>query len=756
MEPQIHDEPQILEPGPSIGSLLTRQRHHRSEDIRNGEDPGQLMCRGRTKEMANVQMHDNRVIDIIKLLRLEGLFRAPSREIDNCLITALVERWRPETHTFHLPHGEMSITLQDVEVIFGLPIDGEVLVGPTAVLHGTWSTVCMEFLGFTPANDNKTLVGQRILISRLVQAIAAPLPDDATEIQIHNYARCYILALLGDKLFMDKSGDRVHLMFLEQLQNLHDPPQYSWGSGCLAWLYRELCRASEKGASQIGGACTLVQYWAWARLPFLCPRIEPPPGCDYGPWPYAPLAFKWVRVPGSKSRPSGMALVHYREQLVTMKPDQIVWQPYEAHFVHLPDFCVAGRGTWTARVPLVCFCIVETHHPDRVLRQFGLAQERPDHVVYDDRLHRIDLRGKVEKNWRQEHEPYIISWNSRAQRVCRAPPQTGEMARDHDYYKWYGPVTRKYIDRNSARLHQLIESHLALLNWLPVGSQEHNHVRRILYNVAGLDAPSTSAALVTTPTRGRRDTGSLSTSAARGRGRLVTASPSTSTARARGRPITASPSPIAARGRGRPATTSPSTSVARGRGRCATTPRVVSSLEIPAPIPHASPQPEVPPPIPIASPQSEVPPPMVDISPQPEVPSPTPPSQPSPFTPPMHPETPLYPPTSSTALTVPMDPPSIEPMTMIPTPGLYIEHHYPPTSSSSDLLGPPVGIDPLQPDIDVPDEHPPHQPSPPRGRPQRARRAPTCGTGGHKIGHKGNSMGTRCTVATDILLLLEG
>ena len=50
------------------------------------------------------------------------------------------------------------------------------------------------------------------------------------------------------------------------------------------------------------------------------------------------------------------------------------------------------------RVPLVCFCIVETHHPDCVLRQFGLVQEQPDHVVYDDRLHRIDLRGKVKKN----------------------------------------------------------------------------------------------------------------------------------------------------------------------------------------------------------------------------------------------------------------------------------------------------------------------------------------------------------------------
>ena len=99
-------------------------------------------------------MQDNRVIDIIKLLRLEGLFRAPSKEIDHCLISALVERWRSETYTFHLPHGEMSITLQDVEVIFGLPIVGEVLVGP--IFAGNWGQLCVELLGFgVPANDKK-------------------------------------------------------------------------------------------------------------------------------------------------------------------------------------------------------------------------------------------------------------------------------------------------------------------------------------------------------------------------------------------------------------------------------------------------------------------------------------------------------------------------------------------------------------------------------------------------------------------------
>ena len=133
--------------------------------------------------MANITMQDNRVIDIIKLVGLEGLFRALSKEIDHYLISALVKRWRLETHTFHLPHGEMLITLEDVEVILGLPIDDEVLVGPTVVVDGDWRQLCMELLGFgVPTNDNKTLVGQRILINRLVECIAKSLPHDAMKI----------------------------------------------------------------------------------------------------------------------------------------------------------------------------------------------------------------------------------------------------------------------------------------------------------------------------------------------------------------------------------------------------------------------------------------------------------------------------------------------------------------------------------------------------------------------------------------------
>ncbi|KAL4344160.1 hypothetical protein AHAS_Ahas11G0150600 [Arachis hypogaea] len=50
-------------------------------------------------------------------------------EHDWPLASAFIERWRPESHTFHLPCGEMTITLQDLAYQLGLRIDGDLVLG---------------------------------------------------------------------------------------------------------------------------------------------------------------------------------------------------------------------------------------------------------------------------------------------------------------------------------------------------------------------------------------------------------------------------------------------------------------------------------------------------------------------------------------------------------------------------------------------------------------------------------------------------
>ena len=93
---------------------------------------GKLTYRHREKGLLEGGL-DPRISAYITDAGLDGLLRVPHMDLDQALITALMERWWPKTHSFHLPHDEMTITLQDMEVIMGVPVDGLPVVGYTYV-----------------------------------------------------------------------------------------------------------------------------------------------------------------------------------------------------------------------------------------------------------------------------------------------------------------------------------------------------------------------------------------------------------------------------------------------------------------------------------------------------------------------------------------------------------------------------------------------------------------------------------------------
>ena len=66
--------------------------------------------------------------------------------IDNCLLTCLVDRWRPETHTFHFRWGEMAPTLEDVSFLLGLPLAGRA-IGPLQAPENWEHEMSLRFQG---------------------------------------------------------------------------------------------------------------------------------------------------------------------------------------------------------------------------------------------------------------------------------------------------------------------------------------------------------------------------------------------------------------------------------------------------------------------------------------------------------------------------------------------------------------------------------------------------------------------------------
>ncbi|XP_057757085.1 protein MAIN-LIKE 1-like [Arachis stenosperma] len=128
------------------------------------------------------------------------------------------------------------------------------------------------------------------------------MPLDLEDNGLMQYARCYMLYLLGAVLLPDKANNTVHVRYLPLLADFDAICTYSWGSAILCWLYRAMCLATEYSVEGMAGCHTLLMSWIYYRLPFFAPNVTTP---------YSfPLATRWAGKKGQNDYAEQRLLRH--------------------------------------------------------------------------------------------------------------------------------------------------------------------------------------------------------------------------------------------------------------------------------------------------------------------------------------------------------------------------------------------------------------------------------------------------------------
>ncbi|WVZ71416.1 hypothetical protein U9M48_020007 [Paspalum notatum var. saurae] len=360
----------------------------------------------------------------------------PRMVIDPSLITALIDRWRPETHKFHLPCGEMTPTLQDVSYLLGLPIVGEA-VGPR-VIGQTWMEDLevrfaafnrLDHLGALEAHPSTRGPSKKWLL----QFQATNLHPDADDESVSLFFEAYLLWLFGFIMFKNGHGNTVDKILMPYAGEIADADEdqvltWSWGSAVLAATYRGLCDACIKDddRARFQGCALLLQLWSYERLAVGRPIVDHRPyELQYyededdrptmGTLWVCSRERTWANEQARRTYPNFVA------ELDRLKADDVVWEPYSPQAVAtrapygLSSWCTSNSGLWLTKTCLVYDIYVESHCPDRVMRQFGYQQPFPvpralDQISRGD--HRLSRLGQpCSSTWVQKLKPYVDAWD---------------------------------------------------------------------------------------------------------------------------------------------------------------------------------------------------------------------------------------------------------------------------------------------------------------------------------------------------------
>lgn len=171
------------------------------------------------------------------------------------MLMALVERWNEDTCTFHLPIGEMTITLEDVHHILQVLIQGETIC---FLVDRSFQEMIynMEYFLGGPVHDG--MVRLQIALVMLLY-LQAPL---VAQIMMFTIA----LVLIPDGRGEHLEGRQVHMIRgMEKHRTM-----YTWERNILVHLYYDLGKFSFRDIDSMVH-CMLLQVWCLEHI--TCTRL---------------------------------------------------------------------------------------------------------------------------------------------------------------------------------------------------------------------------------------------------------------------------------------------------------------------------------------------------------------------------------------------------------------------------------------------------------------------------------------------------
>ncbi|KAM0892101.1 hypothetical protein ACQ4PT_025990 [Festuca glaucescens] len=355
-------------------------------------------------------------------------------QYDHSLLTCLVDRWRPETHTFHFRWGEMAPTLQDVSFLLGLPLEGQA-IGPLEEPADWDDEMALRFQETREGQPDFLYEDHGPKCDWLLNFEVAHFSEPMTEPQITRSLEAYLMWLLGKVMFTENHQTTISRRYIPialeiaEATSADDITPRSWGSAVLAATYRDIDGDSSFGIHELDDA----------------DRIDMPT-----------FGILWTRRPRRFARDQVRnCYPAFTEQFDVLDDRAMIWEPYTTVAMHarypggISILCYRDCAYWMTQLKIIFDVSVEVMSQQGIMRQFAsrqLVDPPPAIVPLPDYVHKYNRKGTSHSAqwWLQRLATFVADGDGATTRIWTHHEQFDPQEFDA-YLRRYMTATRVRI-----------------------------------------------------------------------------------------------------------------------------------------------------------------------------------------------------------------------------------------------------------------------------------------------------------------------